>query len=232
VAIWSYAWTSAFVAPSALGGLTVTADADSIALVVAWTASADTYHYETLVEAQVGDDDWAEIGRALGSLATFTYYLAPLNQTVRIRISDSNGSQYSATTESSGILAFERWAMTATDGDDDYIQELRYVRPQETTDLPLDQVVIQPLSGPDTDTQLPIVMTGQWQGERIGFQVQITPADRFLIGVFRRAAMEPQGKIALKDPKGNVYIVQLGSFQLTDLGAGQQLISFGAIRIA
>jgi hypothetical protein len=230
MAIWSYAWTSAFVAPSALSGLSVAPDTDSISLDLAVTPSADTYHYEYKWEAQVGDGDWTEIGRSSG--ATFVYYLAPLNQTTRIRVSDSNGSQYSATTESSGILAFERWAMSATDGDDDYIQELRYVRPQETTDLPLDQVVIQPLSGPDTDTQLPIVMTGQWQGERIGFQVQITPPDRFLIGVFRRAAMEPQGKIALKDPKGNVYIVQLGSFQLTDLGAGQQLISFGAIRVA
>lgn len=226
---YSYAWTTDFGTPSPVSGLTITADTESIALELAWDASTGTYHYEYLIEVQIGDGEWTEIGRTTDE--AFTYYLAPLNTPVRLRVSDSNGAIYGEPSESSGELDFTRWAMTHVDGDSDFIQELRYVRPQETTDLPLDQVVLQPLSGLDGDTQLPIVFTGQWQGERIGFQVQIAPADRFLIGVFRRAAMQPQGSIALKDPKGNVYLVQLGAFQVTDLGAGHQLITFTAIRV-
>jgi hypothetical protein len=232
VAIYSYAWTTVFVTPSTLTNLAVTSDTTLIALDVAWTASADTYHQETLIEAQAGDGAWTEVGRVAGATATFAYYMAPLNADVRIRVSDSNGSQYSTPAEAVGNLAFERWAMTSPGGDDDFIHELRYIRPQETTDLPMDQVILQPLSGGDGDTQLPIIIGGQWQGERIGFTVQVRPEDRILIDVFKRAAMQPPGSIALKDPKGSVYTVQLSGLSLTDLGAGQQVLSFSAIRVA
>lgn len=227
---YSFAFTADYTAPAALTSVAADDDTESIANVLTWDASADTYHEEYLVERQVGDDAWTEIGRTTDE--TFTDYLAPLNLDVLYRVSDSNGSQYSDPTETTGNLAFMRWAMTHVEGDEDFIQELRYVRPSGTTDMPLDQTVLQPLSGSDGDTQLPIVFVGQWQGERIGFQVQIEPVDAFLIDTFRSAALKPQGKIALKDPKGAVYLVQLGNFRKADMGAGRQLIEFDGIRIA
>jgi hypothetical protein len=226
----AYAWTASYSTPATPSGLVITEDDELISLDAVLTASTNPYHYEYLWEAQAGDGDWTEIDRT--TTAVLTYYLAPMNQDVRIRVSDSNGAIYSDTLEGVGSLTFMRWALTTTTGNEDLIQELRYVRPQETTDLPLDQVVLQPLSGGDGDTQLPIVFTGQWLGERIGFTVQIRPDDRFLIDVFRAAAREPAGTIALKDPKGSVYLVQLGGFSITDLGAGQQAIGFSAIRVA
>lgn len=226
---YSYAWSADFTQPDPLTGLAVTADDVLISLDVECDPSEDTYHYEYLWEAQVGDGEWTEIGRS--SDETFTYYLAPMNTDVRIRVSDSNGSQYSDTIETVGSLTFERWAMTHVDGNDDFITELRYVQ-QEPLDIPLDQVVLQPLSGADGDTQPPIIFTGQWQGERIGFQLEVVPEDRGLIALLKRAALEPQGKIALKDPLGPVYIVQLGGFQVGDRTAGHQLLAFTAIRVA
>jgi hypothetical protein len=226
----SYSETAAFGTPATLTGLVATPNSDSICLDLTWTASGDTFHYEYLIEGQSGDGAWTEIGRSATN--AFSWYLVPLNTPVRVRVSDSNGAIYSATTEVASFLTYLRWALTNPTGDAAYLTELRYVQPQEATDIPLDQTVIQPLSGPTGDTQLPIVITGQWQGERIAFSLLIKPSDRYLITMLRNAARVAIGGIYLKDPKGSVYAVQLGSFRLTDLGAGNQQVEFTAIRIA
>jgi hypothetical protein len=227
----SYQWTTSFATPAALTGLAVVADVDSIALVATCNASGDTFHYEYLWEAQVNDGPWLEVGRT--ATPTFTYYFANLNTNVRIRVSDSNGALYSTTVETVGLLPFTRWAMSHRTGNANFIQELRYVLAPLSTDLPLDQVAIQPLSDlSGGSNQLPIVFTGQWQGERLGFTMHLKPEDSFLRQVFEDAVFEDQGNIALKDPKGNVYIVQLGSLHFSDIGAGQQRVDLAALRIA
>lgn len=232
---YSFSFTTAFTQPEQIVSMLIDEDTEAIALVATWDESGDDFHEEYLVEAQTGDGEWAEVGRTTNE--TFTYYLTPLNQDVRMRVSDSNGSQYSEPLEEVGNLTFARWAMTHVDGNDDFIHELRYVRPSSTTDMPLDTTMLQPLSEPDgtgrlNDTQFPIVFVGQFQGERIHFAVHLSPEDASMIDVFRRAALEPQGNIALKDPKGPVYIVQLAGFTKTDLGAGHRMIEFDGIQIA
>lgn len=229
---YSYQWTTDFATPAALSGLAVTPDLDAIALVASCTASADTYHYEYLWEAQVGDGPWAEVGRT--ALPTFTHYFANLNLPVRMRVSDSNGALYGDPVEAVGTLTFARWTMAHRTGNADFIHQLRYVQVGVGTTLPLDQVLLQPLSGPDpTVQQLPIVFTGQYQGERLTLQVKLTPTDAGMRDVFAAAALEAQGDIALKAPDGHVYVVALGSLQTSDLGqGGHQVVSLTATRVA
>lgn len=226
---YSYAWTSAFATPAALTGLTVTADLDAIALVGACTASADTYHYEYLWEAQVGDDPWTEIGRT--TLPTFTHYFANLNLPVRMRVSDSNGALYSTPTESVGTLTFSRWTLAHATGNADYIMPLAWAQEGATIDLPLDQVAIQPLSGPNGDTQLPIVFTGQWQGERVSLDVLVPSDDQSVLEALKGAVLQAAGSVAIKSPDGEVYIVQIGPLRLTKQD-GFTLVSVSAIRVA
>lgn len=228
---YSYQWTTNFATPAALSGLAVTPDLDAIALVASCTASADAFHYEYLWEAQVGDGAWAEVGRTTGP--SFTYYFANLNLPVRMRVSDSNGALYSDPVESVGTLSFGRWAMAHRTGNADFIHELRYVQVGVGKTLPLDQTLLQPLSGPDTtQQQLPIVFTGQYQGVRLTLQVKLAPLDGGMEDVFAAAALQAQGDIALKAPDGAVYVVAFGSVQTTDLGqGGHKMVSLSATRV-
>jgi hypothetical protein len=225
----AYAWTASYSTPATPSGLVITEDDELISLDAVLTASTNPYHYEYLWEAQAGDGDWTEIDRT--TTAALTYYLAPMNQDVRIRVSDSNGAIYSDTTEGVGSLTYPLWAMTTTSGNDDLILPLQWVQEGVGVDLPLDQVVMQPLSGGDGDTVLPIVITGQWQGERVTLNVIFPSNDTTVLEAVKAAAREASGTIALKDPDGAVYLVQFTSPQLNKQD-GFTTAALSAIRVA
>lgn len=226
---YSFALTTAFTQPDELVSILIEADTESIALVASWDESADDFHEEYLVEAQAGDGSWAEVGRTTDE--TFTYYLAPLNQDVRMRVSDSNGSQYSDPIEDVGNLAYSLWALTHVDGDEDFIAPILWAQEGATVDRPLDQTVLRPLSDTEGDTQYPIVFTGQWQGEEVGLTILVPDDDQGLLETLKRAARETVGTIAIKSPDGKVYIVQFGAQRLTQQ-EGFVLVTVGAIRVA
>lgn len=224
---YSYSWTAAFSTPAKLTGLSLIADLDDIAIAASVTPSGDAFHYEYVWEAQVDDDPWAEIGRTTDP--AITWYLANLNRDVRIRVSDSNGALFSTPLEAVNRIDFKHWVLTHVDGD--FVEPLENDLFGTTIRSELDRVSLQPLSGLDTDTQLPIVFTGQWKGERISLSLLVLAERTSLIATLRAAAREPLGKVALKDPDGGVWIVALGDLDRTDLGAGNRSVSIQGVRV-
>lgn len=227
---YSYAFTADFTTPDPVANLVLTPDPETISVLAEWDASLDPFHYEYLIEVQGHDADgeWAEVGRTTET--SFAYYFAPSNIDMSLRVSDSNGSQYSDPTEETAHLEYEHWSLVSSDGS--VLLSLPNDLPGTRIDLPLDQRSVQPLSGPDGDDQFPLVFTGQWQGERISASFYIFAVDRqAFLDAFRAAARLPQGTVALKDPDGGVFVVAVGGLSLQDMGNGDRQLNVTAVRI-
>lgn len=227
-----YLWTPTYSTPAAPTGLTATPVAQTASLDLAVNASSNPYHETYVWEAQSPDGpNWIEIGRSVGP--AFSWLLAPFNETVGIRVRDNIGApDLSDPIETTARIALPQWWLTNVDGDGDFIRQLDWVQVGYRTAIPLDQVTIQPLSIDSDAPSLPLIFTGQFQGERTSLSITLLEDDLSLMRLLQRAARQPAGKIAIKDPSGPVYLVQFGGQQLTDQGAGVKQLDVDAVRVA
>jgi hypothetical protein len=227
----SWEWTTNFTTPSVLTGLVLTQDGP--VLVATWTASAATYHYAYLVEAQTLDGDWVEVGRP--TTPVFRYTLAAPNLETNIRVSDWNGAAdpggYSLPVEASATLVLYRWWMVDLRGGDEFTEELRFVVRGEATEKGLDQVILDPLSGDDGEVAFPIVITGQRRAERITLSMDVVQEDAYIIRLLERASRLPSGSVAFKDWQGPVYVVQVGPLRTSGIVVGKR-VEVSAVRVA
>jgi hypothetical protein len=145
---------------------------------------------------------------------------------------DYTGALYSDSVEAATVLSTRRWGMVHLDGDLSFTGPLLYVEPGTSVEYPLDQTVLQPLSSADGEVQPPIVITGQWQGERMSLAIFMTPDDQRQVRLLQRAARTETGRIALKDPKGAVLVVQLGAMRAQHLEGGFLRLDVPATRVA
>jgi hypothetical protein len=222
-------WTTAFTPPDALANLVATPDYATSALDVSCDPSEDTYHYEYVWEGEDEYGEWTEIGRTIDP--AIRWYFAPLNVTGAVRVRDSNGSaDLSDPLTGSGLVDLPTWWLVQAGGDPAYTFPLHWVEDGHAIDLPLDQTTMQPLSGPDSEAQDPIIVTGQWQGEILSLSLVLMAADRSLVALLRRAARLPVGSIAIKSPKGPVYIPAFGPMKVSDLGDGADRLDLTVTR--
>lgn len=231
----AYLWATAFTTPAQPTNLVLTPDTDTASILATVDASADARHEAYVWEHEDEDGDWVEIDRTADPELTFR--LARHNRLTRIRVMDWNGDPTEAGSseplEAETTLEELRWWMVHLAGDDEFTTELRHVELGTVTEDPLDQVVLQPLSGSDGELQPPIVITGQRQAERLTLSLHLSREDgQALIRLFQRAARLAAGSIALKDPKGPVYVVATGGSRVTDLGSGRRRLELTAVRVA
>lgn len=226
----SFRWSTEFATPAALANLALTVDAEHSWILAAVDASSDEFHEAYVWEVQDQDGQWVEIERTTD--AELTYRLAALNVETRIRVRDWIGSAddggYSEPVDAAATVEHPLWWLVHTGGDEEFTVPLEWASGTITTEVPLDQVVLQPLSGADGEMAAPIVITGQYQGERVSLSMVVErPTARLL----QRAARLAPGSIALKDPKGPVYVAQLGGLRLEDRDDGFWRLTTTATRV-
>jgi hypothetical protein len=229
----SFQWTAAFTTPALPSGLVVAPDAPSSTLTLTVTASTDLYHEAYVWEAQSPDGDWIEVDRTTDPLAT--YLEAPLNVPVSLRVRDWNGAAdstgYSDPVEVVSTLASDIDQLVHPDGDPSWIRDLTHVAVGTSRERKIDQVVLQPLSGPNGDSIPALVYTGQWQGDALTVTLDVLDEERDLLRWLDRVTRLGVRYMLLKTIKGAVYRVQLGSRSEQETVYGWR-ITLAAVQVA
>jgi hypothetical protein len=226
-----YTFTTAFVAPAILAGLTATADADRQAAVLAWTASAEANFAEYRVYRRAGSQEWTRIGTVTDKAApAFVDYSPPIGIPVGYRVTqwngDAGGGESDSDTGSEEDLTLSgNWTLNTPDGA--IVRELHYVTGDEGS-APLDQALLEVLprdSGPDDEP--PIVITGKLRGQRRTISMIVPPDERDQIALLRSLSLSTAYPyVALRSDDGDVYLGRIGEVQDSRADAGHRTVRF------
>lgn len=148
-------FTTAFVTPDALTGLTVTPDPASDSIVVEWDASIDPDFYTAQVYVRPADGQFSLVAIITDpSIVAYSYFAAAHNRETTFRVTQSNGFAESAAAEGSATLGGD-------ESSSDFIHGCWLTRSDVAVELPN----AKPSTG-DTQTELE-VFSPPGRGEKV-----------------------------------------------------------------
>lgn len=222
-ALASGTFTTAFAAPDAITGLTLTPDIASDSIIVGWSATADAAFYAYNVYARSEGGQFRRIEILDPNVTALALYAAAHNIETTVRVTQTNGLLESEPAEASATLG-------GAEGTDDFIYGDSLTRPDAFVLLPRSQTVAPGSTrhgAGDTQTDLE-VFTPPGRGEKVildwgttGYEATLSlfTQDRELLLMLRR--WKEQGTVSIyKTSYGAVRYVRLTSTPDTDQPAG------------
>jgi hypothetical protein len=219
-----------FVPPDPVTGLTLTADIPSSAMLLEWDATTlggAFVDYRVYRSTDAGAS-FELIGViAIESESAFADYEAPLNVPIVYRVTVSTTDFESDPVEAGSGFNLDEWWLADPTGDVSRTFHLAYVTGWASRS-PLERELYTALGRPKR-----IAVRGERLGEEGTVDIEAYPDNAAALwALLKDAQLHPTEYVLLKSPFGEVYRVTLGDIDRSRLGAGAQAITVPFVQIA